>query len=264
MNPGGELLDICRRHLDPDSLPVRLHTGKPGAAVLRATTRRHGDVIVKPHHDRQRLDQETHAYRTWTPALSERAPTLLASVREPPTIIVTALPGYPLSEQTLDPAIEQDTYRQAGEILRRFHTADLPRSEPDWTAWLAERADYWLQQAGDRISARRRADVLAHMRALQDLAPIPTVSCHLDFMPRNFLHADDGILRVIDFEHSRYDLAARDLVRLATRIWPARPDLRDSFLDGYGGLTSTDTEVIDHCLHLDTLTTLCRSAPRRP
>jgi thiamine kinase-like enzyme len=62
------------------------------------------------------------------------------------------------------------------------------------------------------------------MRALRDLAPLPAMPCHLDFMPQNMIYSGDGILGLIDFEHSRYDLAARDLVRLATRIWPLRPD----------------------------------------
>ncbi|MFD6771075.1 phosphotransferase family protein [Micromonospora chalcea] len=86
--------------------------------------------------------------------------------------------------------------------------------------------------------------------------------CHLDFMPRNMIHGDDGILRLIEFEHSRYDLPARDLVRLATRIWPHRPDLRDSFLHEYGHPSALDREVLEHCAHLDALTTLCTTARR--
>lgn len=261
MNNGDHLLDLCRRHLDPDASPLRLHPGHAGTTVLRARTARHGDVIIKTHRDRQRHDQETHAYRIWVPALRHRAPTPLAVVDHPPSIIVTAASGRPLSERRLGPTAKQEAHRRAGEILRLLHTAGPPRTDPDWTVWLAQRADYWLHQAGARVTARRRADVRAHMRALQDLAPIPTVPCHLDYTPQNLIHADDGRVRAIDFEHSRYDLAARDLVRFATRIWPHRADLRDSFLHGYGDLTSVDEGVIEHCGHLDALTALARSDP---
>lgn len=42
---------------------------------------------------------------------------------------------------------------------------------------------------------------------------------------------------VIDLEHARPDLPEIDLVRLASHLWPQRPDLRDAFLAGYGADT---------------------------
>lgn len=250
-------LQLCRRLLDTDAVPVSWHPGHAGTQVLRAATANHGEVMVKPHRSQERHTQEVHAYRTWVPAaLHDRAPRLLATADDPPTIVITAVPGVPLSQRTLAPKAEQDAYRQAGRLLKALHAAGPPRLEPDWTAWLAERAEHWLHQAGDRITLSYRAEVRAHMRALQDLAPLPTVPCHLDFMPRNMIYGHDGIVRLIDFEHSRYDLPARDLVRLATRIWPQRPDLRASFLDEYGHPCTLDREVLEHCAHLDALTAL--------
>ncbi|GAB3970853.1 aminoglycoside phosphotransferase family protein [Plantactinospora veratri] len=251
-----DLLQLCRRLLDTDAVPVTWHPGHTGTQVLRASTAAHGEVIVKPHRSQERHTQEVHAYRTWVLALGDRAPRLLATTDEPPAIVITAVPGIPLSQQRLSPEAEQDAYRQAGRLLKTLHAAGPPRLEPDWTAWLAERAEYWIHQAGDRITPSYRAEVRAHMRALQDLAPLSTQPCHLDFMPRNMIYGDDGVLRLIDFEHSRYDLLARDLVRLSTRIWPLRSDLRDSFLDEYGQLTPRDHEVLKHGAHLDSLTKL--------
>ncbi|MGW4463005.1 phosphotransferase enzyme family protein [Micromonospora sp. NPDC004704] len=250
------VLHLSRRLLGQATMAVAWHDGHAGTHLLRAKTEDHGGVIVKVHRAQERHVQEVHAYRTWTPALGERAPRLLATNGDPPAIVVTTVPGIPLAQRQLDRAGEQDAYQQAGHLLRKLHGAGAPRWEPDWAAWLADRAEYWIHQAGDRISRTYRNDVRAHMRALRDLAPLPTVPCHLDFMPRNLMHADDGTLRLIDFEHSRYDLAARDLVRLATRIWIDRPDLQKSFVSGYGDLTATDIEVIDHCGTLDALTTL--------
>ncbi|MEU6020677.1 aminoglycoside phosphotransferase family protein [Micromonospora sp. NPDC047134] len=259
-----DLLQLCRHLLDTDAVPVTWHPGHAGTHVLRATTAEHGEVIVKPHRSRERHTQEVHAYRSWVPALGDRAPRLLATADDPPAIVITAVPGVPLDQRTLDPEAEQDAYRQAGLLLKTLHAAGPPRLEPDWTAWLAQRAEYWIHQAGDHITPNTRAKVRAHMRALQDLAPLPTVPCHLDFMPRNMIYDDDGVVRLIDFEHSRYDLPARDLVRLATRIWPNRPDLRDSLLERYGHLNKVDQQVLEHCTHLDTLTTLCRAGTGNP
>ena len=69
---------------------------------------------------------------------------------------------------------------------------------------------------------------------------------------------------IIDFEHSRYDLAGRDLVRLATRVWANQPNLEDAFLYGYGPLTRLDRQIITHCSYLDTLTAAVRAAGRTP
>ena len=64
---------------------------------------------------------------------------------------------------------------------------------------------------------------------------------------------------LIDFEHARSDLPARDLVRLRFRVWPSRPDLRDAFFDGYGRrLTDAEDELIWHLGALDALTALAR------
>lgn len=247
-------LALCQRLLDTDAEPVSWHPGHAGTRALRALTTTHGEVIVKIHRSPERHIQEVHAYRTWIPALGDRAPRLLATTDNPLAIVITAVPGVPLCQRHLAPEAEQDAYRQAGQLLKTLHAAGPPRLEPDWTAWLAERAEYWIDLAGNRITPSYRAEVRAHMRALRDLAPLSAVPCHLDFMPRNMIYGDDGIVRLIDFEHSRYDLPARDLVRLATRTRLLCPDLRTDFFDEYGQLTEADYEVLEHCTHLDILT----------
>jgi hypothetical protein len=263
MNAAASLLTICRRLLDPDAQPAATHTGHHGTTVLRATTR-FGEVIVKPHRGPDRHRQEIHAYQHWTPALHDHAPKLLATTDDPPTIIITALTGQPLAE-TCPPLVqEMHAYRQAGELLRALHHAVPPRTEPDMTAWLAERGEQWLALAEDFLPATRRTEIRAHLHALTELAPIPAVPCHLDYTPRNLLLSPTGAVAVIDYEHTRYDLAARDLVRLDTRIWTNRPDLKAVFLDGYGQLSDTDRHVITHCSHLDALTAEVRAVGRAP
>lgn len=125
-------------------------------------------------------------------------------------------------------------------------------------AWLAP--PIALDGAKDVLPADQRAEIREHLQALKQLGPIPAVPCHLDYTPRNLLATTTADVAVIDFEHSRYDLAARDLVRLATRVWANRPDLERAFLHGYGPLSNLDRHIIEHCSYLDTLTAAVRAA----
>jgi len=255
------LLDLCCGHFDPQAEPVIQHTGYGRTTVLRAATR-HGEVIVKRHRDRERHDRECNAYRHWVSVLGDRAPRLLAEIDDPPAIIVTALPGTPLAALALPPAGEQDAFGQAGALLAAWHNAESPAATPDMTAWLAGRGEQWLELAKAILPAAKRADIRAHLRALAGLGPIPAVPCHLDYTPRNLLYDEECTVRVIDFEHARYDLAARDMVRLANRAWRERPDLEDAFLSRYGPLSELDRQVMEHCTHLDTLTAAVRATRR--
>ncbi|HEU5472722.1 MAG TPA: aminoglycoside phosphotransferase family protein [Actinophytocola sp.] len=261
MTTAHDLLNLCRQHFDPRAEPIAHSAGREQTAVLRAATR-HGEVIVKAHRDRERHNSERNAYRRWAPALGERAPRLLTEIDDPPAVVITALPGAPVAGLPLPPDAERDVFAQAGAILAAWHTAGPPHDTPNMAAWLADRGTQWLQLADPILPATRRFEIRAHLRDLATLGPIPTVPCHLDFTPHNLMRAPDGAVRIIDFEHARYDLAARDLVRIASRIWPDRPDLEDAFLATHGPLSDLDRQVIEHCTHLDNLTATVRATGR--
>ncbi|UQU68486.1 aminoglycoside phosphotransferase family protein [Couchioplanes caeruleus] len=273
------LLSLCRRLIDPHARPITTHAGHNGTIALRAATTA-GEVIAKLHRGLDRHQQEIHAYTHWTAVLHGRAPQLLAVSDDPPAIVISALPGRPLADTPLPASLETEAHRQAGAILHALHHAAPATTEPDMTGWLAERGEYWLAQAQHLLPADRCAEIRGHMHALRDLGPIPAVPCHLDYTPRNLLcsitdaaqpvrNGDDGSdphtsaevnVATFDFEHARYDLAARDLVRVATRVWKNRPDLEEAFLQGYGPLSPLDRRVIQHCSHLDALTGIVRAA----
>ena len=59
--------------------------------------------------------------------------------------------------------------------------------------------------------------------------------CHNDYQPRNWLW-DGKRIGIIDWEHSHPNHPGFDLVRLQVGAWQQQPQLRDSFLDGYGQL----------------------------
>ena len=258
-----DLLTICQRLIDPGARSITMHRGHGGTAVLRAVTAT-GEVIVKHHRSPERHRQELHAYQHWTPALGDHVPRLVAASEDPPVLVLTAIPGTPLTEAHLTPVQLADAHRQAGELLRHLHQAAPPRTDPDTTQWLADRGEQWLALATDLLPTARRAEIRDHLKALEQLSPVPAVPCHLDYTPRNLLATPAAEIAVIDFEHSRYDLAARDLVRLATRVWAKHPALEDAFLHGYGPLTNLDRQIITHCSHLDTLTAVVRAAGRAP
>lgn len=258
------LLDVCRKLIDPNAQPITLHAGHNNTFTLRAATT-HGPVVVKLHRSHDCHHQEVNAYLNWTSAVPDVTPRLLAVSDDPLAIVLTVLPGQLLADTVLSPSAEAEAHRQAGAILRAIHQAAPATDEPNMTEWLPERAEFWLSRARDLLPAGQQAEIRAHMRALKALGPLPAQPCHLDYTPRNLLcwtSQDKPHVGVIDFEHARPDLAARDLVRMATRVWPHREDLQEAFLRGYGSLQAVDREVIEHCAHLDSLTAAVRAADR--
>jgi Ser/Thr protein kinase RdoA (MazF antagonist) len=223
-------------------------------AVARVATASGEEFVVKQHLNRPLHEREVHAYRHWTGALGSSAPRLVA-VDDPAMIVVTsALPGSPVSGD-LSPSV----YRQAGVLLRRFHNAE-PSSDLAWfNGWLRDRADHWTSRAAALMPEADAKVIESHLAALRRMGVPRGGPCHLDFQPRNWLIGKSGDVSLIDFEHARIDLPARDFVRLRFRIWAARPDLRDAFFDGYGRpLTDSEDQLVRHLGPLDALTAFVR------
>lgn len=257
---GSELLAICQRLTESDARAIRYHQGHAGTLALEAMTSR-GHVIVKAHRSTERHHQELHAYTHWTTSLGSQAPSLVAATEDPPAIVITAIAGQSLTVASLNRREEQRAFCQAGQLLSAFHDAAPSHTESGMSSWLAHRGEQWLSLAHDVLPAAQQRDIRTHLAEFADLGSIPSVPCHLDYMPRNLLWTGER-LHVIDYEHARYDLAARDLVRLHRRVFSRRPDLKAAFCDGYGSLTSEDHQVIEHCSYLDQLTEAVRSAGR--
>jgi Ser/Thr protein kinase RdoA (MazF antagonist) len=223
-------------------------------AVVRVATASGEEFVVKQHRSRLLHDREVHAYSTWTSALGPSAPALVAVDGQELVLITAALPGS-ARDSDLTPSVHQ----QAGALLRRFHNAEPPADLAWFPGWLDDRAEHWTSRAAPLLSADDARIIEVHLEALSRL-PIPRgTPCHLDFQPRNWLISPSGAVSLIDFEHARVDLPARDLVRLRFRTWPGRPELRDAFLGGYGHpLTPAEDELTWHLGALDALTGLAR------
>jgi Ser/Thr protein kinase RdoA (MazF antagonist) len=242
---------------------VRMHDGHRSTVVVRAHSAIRGDVIIKIHIDSERHERELAAYRAWVPTLGDHAPTLLGALTTPPTVCITAMPGVPLAHAALSGSEERQVYTEAGRLLALYHRAAPARIDYSRPVWLAQRGRHWLAAAGNLIDDHTKAQAHADIEALANLPVHTVVPCHLDFTPGNLLVSSAGTVSVIDFERSRYDIAARDLVRLASRVWPSRPDLEHAFLDGYGPLSELDRELIDRYAVIDRISAIAASAHRR-
>lgn len=249
MTRSAALLEVAKRLLGSCVVTAVL-----GNAVVRVRDARSQEFIVKQHGTRSKHDREVHAYRHWTASLGLSAPRLIAADSATMTIVITALPGQPCSG---DPTAA--THHQAGALLRRFHDTEPARELPWFPGWLDGRVRHWTSQAKTLLPAEDATVVESHLAALRTIGIPRGFPCHLDFQPRNWLVDESGSLSLIDFEHSRTDLPARDLVRLRFRVWPSRPDLQDAFFDGYGRrLTDAENELVWHLGALDALTALVR------
>ena len=249
MTRSAVLLQVAKRLLGPCEVTAVL-----GDTVLRVRDAHSQEFVVKQHGTRSKHDREVHAYRHWTASLGLSAPGLVAADSAAMTIVITTLPGQPCSG---DP--EAAIHHQAGALLRRFHDAEPPRRLPWFPGWLDDRIRHWTSQAMTLLPADDAAVVDGHLTALKTIGVPHGFPCHLDFQPRNWLVDESRNLSVIDFEHARTDLPARDFVRLRFRVWQSRPDLQDAFFHGYGRrLTDTQDELVWHLGALDALTALAR------
>jgi aminoglycoside/choline kinase family phosphotransferase len=186
--------------------------------------------------------RETHAYRHATALSPDQAPQILATDPTLRAILTTALNGSVVRGLPLDPATEAQVHELAGRLLRRWHSLPEPAPPHARQALMASMTDQateaaiCLDKLGDQLNDAQRAlvnDVATELPALA--AGLPLVYRHGDYSPRNWLwNPDRQTLGVIDFEMATHGLAIQDMVWLHGALWQTRPDLRTSFLTGYG------------------------------
>jgi hypothetical protein len=257
------LENLCQEVLGDWTLLTQHPTQRPGSHVWRVRNTDGQEFVAKRHLNQQKHQREDHAYTQWVPALSERAPRLIASEPRVPAIVMTAIPGEPadggVTGSPPHPGSEADYHRQAGELLRRLHTtrAGPLTSEPPNP--LSRRLEHWLPAAQLILTTDDIALVASCTACLADAKGVPLVPCHLDYQPRNWVIDRTGVLRIVDFEHARLDVAIRDIVRLEYRHWLGRPDLREAFYEGYATpLHDRDRALLKACAALDAVTAIVR------
>jgi Ser/Thr protein kinase RdoA (MazF antagonist) len=217
---------------------------RDGSGVWELASASGQRFYLKQHQSQRFHEREVAAYRLWTPALGPgRAPRFLAADLRLRAILITALPGQIARGPHIPEADEPEIHRQAGMLLRQFHSATTATAIPG-IARVATRAEEHIARAGPLLGAEDAMLVRRHAARLPETARhLPIVPTHGDVQPKNFLW--DPCTRqvaLIDFERAEPGLAVRDLVRLEYGAWDGRPLLRDAFLEGYGRALTADEE----------------------
>jgi Ser/Thr protein kinase RdoA (MazF antagonist) len=191
-------------------------------------------VVVKQHVEQRGFVQERAALDAWADA---RMPRLLAADAALRVLVLERLPGVAVDALD-DEQARLAAWQAAGEFLADLHARAIDDEDPLALAEaLPVRLHAWAR-ACDSLLDPATHELVARLAAAAgpSLAGARRVACHRDFTPSNWLW-DAGArghaprLHVVDFEHSRPDLAQVDLAKLATH-W--RPELATAFLRGYG------------------------------
>ena len=236
MTPGLDQLSHPQRELLDEWLPgaefEKNHSwGLVGTMVLELSHDESRYIVkagdAKDHH----LAREIHAHRQWlTPWTSiGRAPRLVRADEGAKLLVTRYLPGGLVQDS--DHEQEPDIYRQAGELLARFH---LQLAVEDVEFEIREKAKtlQWLDKP-HRIEPRlaeRLGDLVQSWPTPQSIL-VPT---HGDWQPRNWI-LHDGLVSVIDFGRADLRPALTDFGRLAAQQFAKNPATEAAFLDGYGG-----------------------------
>ncbi|MEW9533608.1 phosphotransferase [Microbispora sp. NPDC049125] len=259
--PHDARLQFARRHLGP--VTIQPSPDMPPHLLLLADasgTR----YLIKQHRDPGRFEREARAYTTWITYLGDRAPQLIATDPATLSLLLTEVPGRNAALLPPGSIAERRAHHAAGAMLRQIHQIPTVAAGTTIAAYLGQRLSLWADRAHSTnlISSCQRSEMEARATALADTT-MDAAICHLDYQPRNWLLADDGTVRIVDFEHMRPDARLRDLARLAHSYWATAPDLRAVFLDGYGHpLTAHDDQLIQQFAAIEALTALVQGHQR--
>lgn len=207
------------------------------AVVLELRTADGRGVVAKGHSDPDRFAIEVNAYRRWVPAIGDRAPELIG-INDAARVIVMSrvdaerpAAGAPVARG----GDEHAAYRDAGQVLRRFHESDVAVDMPTFADDQAMRLEGWIERAPAGLLTVDEIDLARRMTATLAHLPSPRgVVCHGDWQPRNWLVPATGEVFAVDFERAGHNWWAHDLQRMWWRQWADRPDLAEAFLEGYG------------------------------
>ncbi len=216
----------------PDAEVVKDHSwGLVGTTVLELRARG-GSYIAKAGDDRDvHLAREIAAHRQWLGPWTSigRAPSLVHADEEAKLLVTTFQPGELV--QGTEYEHSADTYRQAGELLARFHAQLAVTDGGEFETRQKDETLAWLS-APHRIAPDR----VARLTEVVDGWPAPpsvTVPTHGDWGPRNWVVHDDRV-SIIDFGRADRRPAATDFARLTARQFRTAPALEEAFLAGYG------------------------------
>jgi Ser/Thr protein kinase RdoA (MazF antagonist) len=249
------LLEACEPFLGPVTLVSDMSWRLGDNKVVEVCDRQGRLWIAKLDRHQEGYEREVHALRRWAPALGSGAPALVAADDGRRLLIMASRPGR-LAEATTaetDPAVHE----QAGRLTRRLHDAEPPIPDADIAASTARKLEVWISRGSHLLTDADVGFSRDEVRMLASTGPLPTVPCHMDNQPRNWLVDDAGTVSLIDFGMCKRDVWIRDVRRLYVQQWVGRPDLRDAFYAGYGRTpTAADLTLLRCYLAYSALSTI--------
>jgi hypothetical protein len=236
-----DLLGACEQFLGPVTLVCDMSWKLGDNKVVEVSDRNGRRWIAKAVLHREGYERELRGLRRWAPALGGGAPALLAADDERQLLIIASRPGRLAEETTAetDPAVHE----QAGRLTRLLHDAEPPVMNPNAGGATARKLEVWIARGSGLLSEQDIEFGREEVRPLATFGPVPTVPCHLDNQPRNWLVDDAGTVSLIDFGMCKQDVWVKDMRRLYVQQWVGRPDLRDAFYAGYGR-TPTEADLV--------------------
>ena len=212
-------------------------------------------AYLKSHRQAGKWAGEVHAYECgWASCFGDYAPRLLAArAEEPRAVLLTELPGAPMEMVTLSLQQESAAWEAAGRALAPLHAltndwfgvcrrdgAPQGTTETDPARFVQETLNGYLERCSRQNALSREEEAFARAKTAAcapAFAGEKAVPCHRDYSPRNWLvTARDGVWRgVIDFEHARWDVRARDLNRWWDHEFLEQPERARAFFAGYQG-----------------------------
>lgn len=209
-----------------------LSWGLIGTTVLQLRVPDGATYVLKAgdrtdHH----IARELAAHRRWLGPLVTvgRAPELVHADAEAKVLVTRYLPG--LLVDGSDAEWDAGTYRQAGELLARFHGQYAEHDDGAFERRQRDATLTWLDRP-HRIAPEFAAlltDEVQHWPTPRTVL-VPT---HGDWQPRNWLVHNEQV-SVIDFGRAELRPRHSDLGRLATQQFLGRPDLEAAFFEAYG------------------------------
>ncbi|WP_331726739.1 aminoglycoside phosphotransferase family protein [Streptomyces sp. NBC_00280] len=243
----------AQRQVGPITAVRDVSHPRPGSRVWQLDLGGRPDVFLKAALGPVAYRRESFAYRHAVPALGPgAAPQLIESSAQHLGLLMTGIPGRPLAELDVPPAVRHEAYRQAGVLLARLHQAGELRGEHRTEAEeslrrTAHGAEKHLAAAGDRVSGAERRLVLRLAEELLVLGPVPLGFLHGDAWERNMLWSGRRSAWV-DFERARFGAVVQDLVAMYCGAWSEEPGLRPAFFRGFGRELSAQEEHALTCL----------------
>lgn len=227
---GPEQRDLLARWV-PDAQIVADHSWGLVETLVLELSSNQGRLVLKAGGSSDgHIPRELRAHREWLgPWVSTgHAPKFLYGDTAAKLLITRYLPGR-LLEGT--PAQDDpETYRQAGELLARYH-GQMSAHDPEWH-------DKFRARVLRNLDLPHRIDPGIEEAVRSEASAWPgggsrVVPTHGDWQPRNWL-IDGGVVRVIDFGRADLRPPTEDFVRLARQDFSRDPGLAAAFLDGYG------------------------------